>query len=99
MALFPPFRLGSWADEENVLPFASFSQVLVEITTYPPVFHWLKAVVYILIILLTAETAASLQPSLTPRNVPHVITTSVVMASLLVIVADWGFSQLWLLRK
>lgn len=72
--------------------------VFVEIATWPPVFHWLKATVYILIILGVAETCARIQPNLTPRHVPHVITSAVVISSLLVIVADWGFSQLWLLR-
>jgi hypothetical protein len=35
---------------------------------------------------------------LTPKDVPKVITTSVVGGSLLVIFADWGFSQLLLKR-
>ena len=34
----------------------------------------------------------------TTHHVPHVITSSVVIWSLLVTVADWWFSQLWLLR-
>ena len=36
--------------------------------------------------------------TLTHRDVPHVITTSVVLASLGIIIADWGFSRLWLQR-
>jgi ABC-type nitrate/sulfonate/bicarbonate transport system ATPase subunit len=36
--------------------------------------------------------------ALTHRDVPHVITTSIVVASLGIILADWGFSRLWLQR-
>jgi hypothetical protein len=42
---------------------------------------------------------ARMQPNLTPRGVPSVITFSVVMSGLMVILADWGFSQFWLLRE
>jgi len=77
----------------------SYKDTLVEVLTYPPCFLLVKAVVFITVILMVAETAARLRPNLTPRNVPSVITSSVVIASLLVIVADWGFSQLWLLRQ
>jgi ABC-type nitrate/sulfonate/bicarbonate transport system ATPase subunit/ABC-type transporter Mla maintaining outer membrane lipid asymmetry permease subunit MlaE len=72
---------------------------LIEIATYPPVYHLLKAKVFILIIMGVAEFVARLQPNLTPRGVPSVITFSVVTSGLLVILADWGFSQLWLLRN
>ena len=70
----------------------------VEIATYPPVYHLMKAKVFILIIMVVAETISRMRPDLTPRSVPSVITFSVVTAGLLVILADWGFSQLWLLR-
>ena len=70
----------------------------IEVATYPPVFLVLKATTYGVLVLLTAEVAARRHPDLTPRGVPYVITTAVVAASLLVIVADWGFSQLLLQR-
>ena len=70
----------------------------IEVATYPPVFLLLKATTYGVLVLLTAEIAARRHPDLTPRGVPYVITTAVVAASLLVIVADWGFSQLLLQR-
>lgn len=71
----------------------------IEVLTYPPIYHWAKSIVYGLIILSVAHCVTSIyQDHLTPRSVPRVITLSVVVAGLLVIVADWGFSQLWLLR-
>ena len=71
---------------------------LIELATYPPIYHLLKAKVFILIIVGVAECVARMRPNLTPRGVPSVITISVVTAGLLVILADWAFSQLWLLR-
>ena len=71
----------------------------IEVLTYPPIYHWAKSIVYGLIILSVAQCVTSIyQEHLTPQSVPRVITLSVVVAGLLVIVADWGFSQLWLLR-
>lgn len=70
----------------------------VEVATYPLYFLIIKSITYSFLVLLTAEVAARRKSDLTPRGVPHVITTAVVGASLLVIVADWGFSQLLLLR-
>jgi hypothetical protein len=71
---------------------------LIELATYPPIYHLLKAMVFIIIIVGVAECVARLTQNLTPRGVPSVITISVVTAGLLVILADWAFSQLWLLR-
>ena len=76
----------------------SWFAALVEISTYPPIFHLWKAITFISIVLVVAEVAARWQPHLSPKNVPGVITGSVVIASLLVIVADWGFSQ-WLILR
>ena len=76
----------------------SWLAVLVEVTTYPPIFHIWKAATFIIIVLVVAEGVARLQPNLTPRGVPGVITSSVVGASLVVILADWAFSQ-WLILR
>jgi ABC-type multidrug transport system ATPase subunit/ABC-type transporter Mla maintaining outer membrane lipid asymmetry permease subunit MlaE len=70
---------------------------LVDMLTYPPIFHVVKAETFIAIIVGTAEVCA--RQSLTPRGVPKVITRAVVIAGILVILADWGFSQLWLVRR
>eukprot|EP00536_Pseudo-nitzschia_multiseries_P002779 jgi/Psemu1/301562/fgenesh1_kg.38_\ len=79
---------GSWVD------------AAIELATYPPIYHFMKSEVYILIILGVAEWAGRYyKPNLTPRGVPSVITLSVVVSGLLVILADWGFSQLLMLRE
>jgi len=77
-----------------------WTDTIVEVATYPPVYHVVKAEVYIWIILGVSEWAARWSnPNLTPRGVPSVITLSVVLSGLLVILADWGFSQLLMLRR
>jgi len=76
----------------------SWLAALIEISTWPPIFHLWKASTFITIVLVVAEFIARRQPNLSPRGVPGVITSSVVISSLLVIVADWGFSQWWILR-
>jgi ABC-type multidrug transport system ATPase subunit len=77
----------------------TWKDTVIEIGTYPPVYHLLKATTFIFIIMSVAEIMARMQPNLTPRGVPSVITFSVVMSGLMVILADWGFSQFWLLRE
>ena len=71
----------------------------IEVLTYPPCFLFAKACTFMLITMLVAESAARRKRDLTPRDVPGVITRSVVIASLLIIVSDWGFSQLLLKRQ
>mmetsp|Transcript_30810 Transcript_30810/g.74007 ORF Transcript_30810/g.74007 Transcript_30810/m.74007 type:complete len:599 (+) Transcript_30810:125-1921(+) len=77
----------------------TWMDTLIEVGTYPPIYLLLKATTFIWIILGVAEVIARMQPNLTPRGVPAVITFSVVLSGLLVILADWGFSQFWLLRQ
>mmetsp|Transcript_33026 Transcript_33026/g.67316 ORF Transcript_33026/g.67316 Transcript_33026/m.67316 type:complete len:617 (-) Transcript_33026:164-2014(-) len=76
----------------------SLVDAAIEVTTHPVFFHLIKSLVFMTIIMGVAESAARRKMDLTPREVPRVITTSVVGGSLLVIFADWGFSQLLLLR-
>jgi ABC-type multidrug transport system ATPase subunit/ABC-type transporter Mla maintaining outer membrane lipid asymmetry permease subunit MlaE len=76
----------------------SYTDSIIEIATYPPIYHLCKSNVFMLIIMTVAEGCARLKPDLTPRGVPLVITSAVVYSGLLVILADWAFSQLWLLR-
>ena len=90
--------------ETSVLLRSTFSpffrDTVIEIVTYPPVYHVVKAITFTVIILGTAEVCARYRHAvLTPRHVPSVITTAVVTAGLLVILADWGFSRLWLQRR
>lgn len=78
---------------------STWKDTVIEVVTYPPIYHFLKAEVYIWIIIGVAEWVARFcKPNLTPRGVPSVITLSVVLSGLLVILADWGFSQLLMLR-
>ena len=86
--------------DESSHRYHSRVESIIEIVTYPPVFLLVKAMVFILIIMTIAEVSASkmIRRTLTSRHVPSVITSSVVVSGLLVIVADWGFSQLLLLR-
>lgn len=79
--------------------YHGWTDTVIEVTTYPTVYHVLKAVTFMAIIMGVAEVCARIQPNLTSRGVPGVITSSVVSAGLLVILADWGFSQLWLRRQ
>jgi len=76
----------------------SYTDALIEISTHPVISHLIKSVVFMTIIMGVAEIASRRKTDLTPRGVPKVITTSVVMGSLFVIFADWGFSQLLLKR-
>ena len=77
----------------------SYWDSFIEISTYPPCFLFAKASIFIFIILMVAETVARWRQDLTSRGVPGVITASVVLGSLFVIVADWGFSQLLLKQQ
>jgi hypothetical protein len=80
------------------LPTFSDSVVdaLIEILTHPAIFHLFKAFVLSLGIVFVADKCA--RRPLTPRLVPLVITAAVVVDGLWVLLADWGFSQLWLRR-
>merc|ERR1712194_990287 len=90
------FNLQNWLVAYAETP--TWKDSFIEIITYPPIYHLIKSKVYILIIIVVAECLSRLQPNLTPRGVPGVITFSVVLAGLMVIICDWGFSQLLLLR-
>lgn len=75
-----------------------YTDAFVEVATHPVCFHFIKSLVFMTIIMAVAEFSARRKVDLTPRGVPKVITASVVGGSLLVIFADWGFSQLLLQR-
>uniref|UniRef100_A0A7S0YCL7 ABC transporter domain-containing protein n=1 Tax=Pseudo-nitzschia delicatissima TaxID=44447 RepID=A0A7S0YCL7_9STRA len=82
------------------LKASTYKDTMIEVVTYPPIYHFLKAEVYIWIVIGVAEWVARFyKPNLTPRGVPSVITLSVVLSGLLVILADWGFSQLLMQRQ
>ena len=76
----------------------NYADALIEFWTYPPIYHVTKAVIFMTITMIVAELSVRLWPNLTHQHVPDVITFAIVTSSVLVIVADWLFSQLWLLR-
>jgi len=101
--IFVPLRL-RLVEQPGYLDFRctfsdSYLDSLIEFSTHPVSFHLIKSIVFITIVMGVAEISARRRKDLTPRGVPKVITTSVVLGSLLVIFADWGFSQLLLLRQ
>jgi len=105
--VFPDLRLRGFVNATSITGALSdlrptfsdsYFDSLIEVATYPAMYHWLKASTYIFIIMLVAETLARSRPNLTPRGVPGVITSSVVTSSLLVILGDWAYSQLWMKR-
>ncbi len=66
------------------------------IWTWPPFCALYHSLGFMIIILLVAEIVARRKPDLQPRHVPKVVTWSVVFACVLIILADWGFSQILL---
>ena len=63
---------------------------------FPPFVAFYHSIVFMTLIIIVAEVAGRLRPTIQPRGVPQSITWAVVIASLLIIIADWGLSQLYL---
>ena len=76
----------------------SYLDAAIEVVTHPIVYHTVKALVLGWGIILVADVCVRWQRPLTPRLVPLIITAAVVLDGLYVLLADWGFSQLWLRR-
>ena len=64
--------------------------------TFPPFVAFYHSLVFMALILIVVEVAGRIRPMIQPRGVPQAITWAVVIASLLIIVADWGLSQLYI---
>jgi ABC-type transporter Mla maintaining outer membrane lipid asymmetry ATPase subunit MlaF/ABC-type transporter Mla maintaining outer membrane lipid asymmetry permease subunit MlaE len=113
-AIFVPLRLRGvtpWSENEGWEHGRKYSfldlrctfsdtyvDAAIEVITHPVFFHLIKSLTFMTIIMAVSEITARRKADLTPRGVPKVITTSVVGSSLLVIFADWGFSQILLKR-
>lgn len=82
---------------EAVFPEIRRPVDFVRLATWPPAHLVLKAVSYATLIVLVAEFL-SRRKNLQVRSVPNAITASVVTSSLAIILADWLFSQLLLVR-
>ena len=87
------------ATTDSSSPYGWIADTLIEIVTYPLIYHLLKSEIFIVTIMSVAEYVARKNINLTPKGVPACITQSVVISGLLVICLDWAFSQLWLLRE
>lgn len=87
-ALFPDMKSYWKAVNADTFARSSFFQ-------YAPVVNIYRSLGFMLIILLVAEFAGRYKRDLQPRDVPKSITWAVVFASLLIILTDWLFSQLY----
>eukprot|EP00040_Diaphanoeca_grandis_P025144 m.138934 g.138934 ORF g.138934 m.138934 type:complete len:508 (-) comp30025_c0_seq3:144-1667(-) len=81
-----------WADVYD----ATFDDKQVVWQTYPPYVLLYRSITFMIIIVAVAETCGRWYALLQPRSVPAVITSAVVISGLLIIFADWGFSQVLL---
>lgn len=73
------------------------SNVFVEASlfNYPPFVNIYRSFGFMFIILVVAELAGRIRRNLQPRDVPKSITWAVVLSSLLIILCDWFFSQIY----
>ncbi len=86
--------------------YSHFGQFLVAIApnifkykhfwSYPLVISIYRSLGFMIIILVVSEVAGYIRPKLQPRHVPKTITWSIVVASLLILLADWGFTEIYL---
>lgn len=63
--------------------------------SYPPFVNFYRSLGFMVIILIVAEVAGRFKQNLRPRDVPRCITWAVVISSLLIIMCDWFFSQIY----
>ncbi|HLD17044.1 MAG TPA: ATP-binding cassette domain-containing protein [Coxiellaceae bacterium] len=61
---------------------------------YPPIINAYRSIGFMIITLAVSEYFGRRNKNLQPRHVPRVITWSVVIASLLILIADWGFTEI-----
>lgn len=69
---------------------------LKHIWRHPFVVIAYRSIGFMAITLVVAEVAANIHKRLQPRHVPKTITWSVVIASLIILIADWGFTEIYL---
>ena len=81
--------------EQYWLILSEKALVYPSLWAFPPFVCFYHSIVFMVVILVVAEIAGRLRSDIQPRGVPKAITWSVVGASLVIIVADWGLSR-WL---
>lgn len=94
--------VGLW-QQYGILPSFNFywEEVIKKVFfTYPNFWNFLpfvniyRSIGFMIVILLVAEFCGRFRKNLQPRDVPQAITWAVVTSSVLIIILDWGFSQL-----
>ncbi len=80
-----PYWEGIRENVDNGAPFLN----------YPPFVNFYRSIGFMFIILLVAEIAGRIKNNLQPRDVPKCITWAVVFSSLVIILCDWFFSQIY----
>ena len=78
----------------EVLPKIFTYNYSKEFWHYPPIINAYRSLGFMIITLITAEYFGRRNKNLQPRHVPRIITWSVVVASLLILIADWGFTEI-----
>ena len=64
--------------------------------SYPLLISLYRSLGFMAIILIVSEIAGRLRAHLQPRHVPKSITWSIVTASLLILLADWSFTEIYI---
>lgn len=83
---------------DAIFPSTRKPTTCLDFVTWPPAHHLLKSLTFAVLIVVVAEQI-SRRKQINPRTVPHAITASVVGSSLVIIIADWLFSQLLILKQ
>lgn len=86
--IFPDMPSYWQAIDKSVFTYTTFWQ-------YSPVVNIYRSIGFMAIILVVAEVAGRFRRDMQPRDVPKSITWAVVFASLLIIMCDWLFSQIY----
>ncbi len=83
-----PSMAAYWnAIEPHIFPKLAFWHLPLVISSY-------RSLGFMLIILAVSEICGRCKAQLQPRDVPKTITWSIVIASLLILIADWGFTAI-----
>ena len=88
-----PTQLAYWTQVKKQLFYYE------SIWTYGPFAVAYRALGFMCIILLVGEVIGRMRPNLQPRMVPAVVTWTVVISSVIIIIADYGFANITLHAK
>ncbi len=99
--------VGTWDQYNVVASFSAYWKAVIEkvfacegsFISYLPFVNIYRSLGFMIVILVIAEICARYHKNLQPRDVPQAITWAVVIASLFIIILDWGFSQMIHFKK